>query len=413
VNWLGLQPVEGTQWMVLPMGAGLADGYPGVALFLAQLGSMTGVRRYADVARRAVSPLPALLGALGGRPDLLATVGCGVAEGLAGIGYALARMSTLLDDPALGEWAEAAVRLTARLVVTGPGTEGLATEFQVTGGPAAAEPDAGWPPLPPGWLDGLAGCLAAMTAVYAETGSPVAAAAARACADRLADLVQRTGGCCADGQQPVPPGFAAGPAGIGWALARFGAVTVDPGYREAARRAVWCAAHPVAGDGGSGWCQGQAGLLVARSSLGGTGLYREARLLAQRPALRDLSLCHGEAGITEALTMLAPAQTPAAPAPTAQAPAAQPASGPAAPAPDRLPPPWRHRAGLIVDAMQRQDRFCGTPGGVATPGLLRGLAGIGYALLRAGFTERVPSVLFLEPTPRAGPDVRSVPRPAR
>jgi lantibiotic modifying enzyme len=246
---------------------------------------------------------------------------------------------------------------------------------------------------PSGWLDGLAGCLAAMTAVYAETGSPSAAAVARACADRLADLVQRTGGCCADATAAAPPGFAAGPAGVGWALARFGAIAADPGYQEAARRAVWCAVHPVTGGGGDGspgWCQGTAGLLVARSYLGGTGLHRAARLLSQRPALRDLSLCHGEAGITEALTMLPPG--PASP------PAARPSSGPPAVAAGR-PPPWRHRAGLIVDTVGRHARFCGTPGGVATPGLLRGLAGIGYALLRAGFTERVPSVLFLEPTP--------------
>lgn len=414
VNWLGLQPVEGTQWMVLPMGAGLADGYLGVALFLAQLGRLTGVGRYARVARQAVTPVPALLSALDSRPDLLAMVGYGVAEGMAGISYALARMSTLLDDAALGEWAEAAVQLTARLRAGGQVTGGAATDGQAASGLVA-----GQTPVSAGWMDGLAGCLAAMTAVHAELGSPAAATVARACADQLADLVQRTGAWGTDALQPVSRGFAAGPAGIGWALARFGAIAADPGYQEAARQAIRCALDPAARDGeddSPGWCRGTAGLLVARSylgdsgprdtgpggtdrgdtgqsdiGLGDTGMYREARLLAQQPMLRDLSLCHGEAGITEALTMLAPA------APDSLA--AWPSSGPPARGPGRWPPPWRHRAGLIADAVRWQGRFCGTPGGVSTPGLLRGLAGIGYALLRAGFTERVPSVLFLEPTP--------------
>jgi class II lanthipeptide synthase len=246
---------------------------------------------------------------------------------------------------------------------------------------------------PSGWLDGLAGCLAAMTAVHTELGSAAAADAARASADQLAALVERTGGRCLAAAQPVPPGFASGPAGVGWALARFGAITGDPAYREAGRRAVRCAVAPATGgvgDGSPGWCRGAAGLLVARSCLGDTGLHREGQLLIQRLVLPDLSLCHGEADITEALTMLTPGEL----APTARTSTRQDSRGLAG-----LPPPWRHRAGLMVSALGRHTRFCGTPGGVPTPGLLRGLAGVGYGLLRAGFTERVPSVLFLEPTP--------------
>ena len=77
MNWLGLQLVDDTRWMVLPMGASLADGYLGVALFLAQLAGLTGVGRYAEVALLAVSQVPQLCGMLAGRPDLLAAVGCG------------------------------------------------------------------------------------------------------------------------------------------------------------------------------------------------------------------------------------------------------------------------------------------------------------------------------------------------
>ncbi|MGH3158689.1 MAG: type 2 lanthipeptide synthetase LanM family protein, partial [Streptosporangiaceae bacterium] len=152
VNWLGLQFVEDTQWMMLPMGAGLADGYLGVALFLAELASLTGIRRYTEVARRAVSGMPQLLGVLADRPDLLATVGCGITQGMGGISYGLARMATLLDDDEIRDWAKIAVELAA----------------------AAADS-----PGPAGWAEGGAGCLAAMTAVRAELGLDTAGALAR------------------------------------------------------------------------------------------------------------------------------------------------------------------------------------------------------------------------------------------
>ena len=45
--------------------------------------------------------------------------------------------------------------------------------------------------------------------------------------------------------------------------------------------------------------------------------------------------------------------------------------------------------------MQENDR--GIPGGVETPGLMMGLAGIGYGLLRLGATDRVPALLSREP----------------
>ncbi len=376
VNWLGLQPVEDTRWMVLPMGASLADGYVGVALFLAQLASLTGIGRYAEVARRAVSPVRQLWLAPADRSDLISAVGCGGTDGLGGISYGLARMATLLDDAELGDWAGTAVELAA-----------MAASRAVS----------------PGWASGTAGCLAAMTAVHAELGSAAAGRASRECADHLAALVERTGGRCVPDGDPVPPGFAAGPAGIGWALARFAAAADEPGCPEPARRGYSLAgqravryaggAVTTTPEGGShGWCRGTAGVLVARSCLSdgvdADGL-AALRLLDGRPVLRDLSLCHGELGIAEALTVLAVTDQ----------------SG-------TTPRARRRRAGLILDVVGRHSRYCGTPGGIPTPGLLRGLAGIGYGLLRLGFAEQVPSVLLLEPTPQPARQHRSADPPA-
>jgi type 2 lantibiotic biosynthesis protein LanM len=360
VNWLGLQSVEGSQWMVLPMGAGLADGYLGVALFLAQLGSLTGIGRYAEIARRAAGALPRLLDVLASRIDLISAVGCGVNGGLGGISYGLARLATLLGDREIADWAEAAVGLAA----------------------TAAEL-----PGPPGWADGIAGCLAAMTAVHFELNCAAADTLARECADRLAGLAERTNGRCGTNEEEAPGGFAAGPAGIGFALARY-ATSARQDHNRAAHRALRRGSEPLAAVNGQmsrGWCLGAAGLLVARACLtgheatedaAGGELRAAAARLAARDLSRDLSLCHGELGIADALITLASYDEPVV--------------GPRA---------LRREAGLALQAVTQQPLLCGTPGGVPTPGLLSGLAGVGYGLLRLAQSAHVPSVLLMEPTP--------------
>lgn len=333
VNWLGLEFVDDRQWLVLPMGAGLASGYPGVAVFLAQLAELSGIHRYAEVARRAIGALPQLLDMVAGRPDLVPVIGSGALQGFGGIAYALARLGTLLDDAEVRQWACACAEHAAHA--------------DLAGGPVD-------------WATGSAGCLAALSAVRRELGeSPDGAIGllARECAERLVEQDD-----VAEGR-----GFAFGAAGTAWALAQV----ADLGFAGAAQAALARATT----DDAHGWCSGLAGIAIAQSAVDPGQLDATTlRALAERPVLRDLSLCHGELGIAEALTVLA-AQMPAAAAVR------------------------RRRAGLALDAIERYGRGCGTPGAVSTPGLLHGLAGIGYGLLRLGFADRVPSVLLLEPKP--------------
>ena len=54
------------------------------------------------------------------------------------------------------------------------------------------------------------------------------------------------------------------------------------------------------------------------------------------------------------------------------------------------------RASIGLDGVQRHGWLCGWPLGVETPGLMTGLAGIGYELLRLADPMLVPSVLSLE-----------------
>ncbi|WP_344343595.1 type 2 lanthipeptide synthetase LanM, partial [Kitasatospora putterlickiae] len=110
-NWLGLELLADRYWRVRPLGADLAGGYTGTALFLAQLAALTGTDRYAEVARRALAPLPGLFDALAAHPDHPAAVGSGAFAGLGGIAYALAELARLLGDPLGAAWTGPAVAL--------------------------------------------------------------------------------------------------------------------------------------------------------------------------------------------------------------------------------------------------------------------------------------------------------------
>lgn len=337
VNWLGLELVDQRQWAVLPMGGGLTDGYLGVALFLAQLSEVSGISRYADTARAAIVAVPDLLATLAERAELVTLVGRGGLRGLGGLAYGLARLATLLGDAEIREWTGAAVDLAA---------------------------DA---PNRPGWTDGSAGCLAAMSAVHTELGLDSAARLAAECAAHTAEHVSLA-------PEELPAGFADGWAGIAWALARRAPID-DPRYAEAARRALDRVPPADAGATTLGWCQGTAGLVIARNGLAALDPRHAANTLLARPVLRDLSLCHGELGVLEALAVLADTTGD-----------------------QTIRSIARRRAGLVLGAIDRYGVSCGTPGWVSTPGLLSGWAGIGYGLLRLGFAQRVPSVLLLQPS---------------
>lgn len=343
VNWLGLEFVDDVQWLVLPMGAGLANGYVGVALFLAQLGEITGVARHGRLAMDAIAAIPPLFEKLSNHPPMVAAIGPGGLHGLGGIAYGLARIATLRKDADVLAMAATAVDLASSATTTATTTATPATT---------------------GWATGTAGCLAAMTAVHAELALPGAAELARRCADELAHTVDGT----------APPGFTDGTAGVAWALGRYATrfpASTTSRHTDAARTAARASAtafEDTARAGRFGWCTGLAGLVLGG---GPDGTGPPARTLLDRPPQRDLSLCHGELGIAEAVAATATQDDESA---------------------------RRRHNGLVLDAIHRYGPRCGTPRGVPTPGLLNGLAGIGYGLLRLGFGQQVPSALLLEST---------------
>ncbi|MBR7837743.1 hypothetical protein KDL01_30985, partial [Actinospica durhamensis] len=350
-NWIGLEPVEAAyraHWRVRAMGADLASGCCGPALFLAQLAALTGSERYRRIARQALVPVPSVLDLLAERPEDLAVVGSGAFTGVGGIAYTLAHLAVTLDDPEIADWVERAVPLTV----------------------AAAESED-----EVGLLDGTAGGLAALVAVYRATRSPAAWRGAQACA---ALLLTRP--------LPVRPGYARGAAGIGRALMDFADLTGDEDCAAAGLAALRSidealpALPPCPSQ--TSWCDELAGIVLAHAARwsGASSSAAKAPPVAHTLSgpwarvlttpLPDDSLCHGETGAVEVLGRAADPEL----------------SGAAA-----------GRAAALVEALGVRPPRCATPAGVVTPGLLTGLAGIGHGLLRLGFPDHVPSALLLEP----------------
>jgi lantibiotic modifying enzyme len=131
------------------------------------------------------------------------------------------------------------------------------------------------------------------------------------------------------------------------------------------------------------WCHGAPGIGLAR--LASLNLVSDRALSAEiESALRTTltygfglnhSLCHGDLGNLDVLLT----------------------------ATQRLPQQSeyeghvRQLASMLLDNIEEQGWVTGIPQGVETPGLMVGIAGIGYALLRLAAPEQIPSLLLLDP----------------
>jgi lantibiotic modifying enzyme len=123
------------------------------------------------------------------------------------------------------------------------------------------------------------------------------------------------------------------------------------------------------------WCYGPPGVALARLSTtaGEDEIEAVLRDILDRGFGYNHSLCHGALGNLDILLQI-----------------------------DRaLALPWlrteiARQTWNVLDSMDRHGFLCGTPVGIESPGLMNGLAGIGYGLLCLAEPGRVPSVLGLD-----------------
>ncbi len=373
-SWIGLMRANESQWTVSPLTVDLYDGLPGVILFLAYLGAISGERRYSDLARAACATMLRRMSEC----ESFA-ISIGAFDGWGGIVYTLAHLSALWHAPELVTKAEA---LVGRL----PTWIAQDEQFDI--------------------IAGAAGCIGGLIALQQRFPSERARAAAVACGDHLLAHLQRTEhgvGWIIPRQCTPLAGFAHGAAGVAWALLKLAALTGEERFRTTALAAI---AHerslfsPDAGnwrdlrvretDGRAearesfmtAWCNGAPGIGLARLStirqLDDLAVRREidAALHAtlRGPVGHNHSLCHGDLGNLEFLLQAGQMQQH-----------------------ERWRAEAYRLASPIVERVGRHEWLCGTPLSVDSPGLMTGLAGIGYGLLRLAMPARVPCVLTLDP----------------
>lgn len=374
-QWLGLTSEQGRNWSFGPLGPDLFNGLTGVALFLAELGRLTGEHRHTELARGAVDTACRQL-------DRQLLAGVGGMAGRPGVAYALCRLAPLLADESLVDRAEA---VTATLA----GAVAADTEYDVVGGSAGTI--AGLRLLHRLRPGGPAGELIAVAASrLAATGEPRAGGRGW-----LPESVRQLG------WSGVPlAGIGHGTAGVAWALLAAARCLGEGRYAELARAALvyerslfdpaeqaWRDLRIPIDDPylTCAWCHGAVGVGLARLAsrellAGDPELDREidAALATTRRRGFGLShsLCHGDAGSIELL--LTAARVLDRPALRAEA---------------------AHRAADVLASIRTSGWMCGVPLGTPTPSLLVGLAGIGYEFLRVAAPDRVPSVLTMELDP--------------
>jgi type 2 lantibiotic biosynthesis protein LanM len=387
INWIGLALMGGRKWTLLPLTDALYDGTGGIALFLAYLGDVLGEERYTALARRILSNTRGRLDAAvrAGQLKDLHGVGPGGYNGFGGIIHVFSHASQLWKDASLLASAEAAAELLPPLIAADKSLD---------------------------IINGSAGCILNLLALYQCNSSPRALAIARLCADRLLQEARRmpqgiAWDTAVEGRSPLT-GFSHGATGIGHALLELGTAAGEERYVNAGldafryERSVISAAEENWPDFRSEegeaavkseraekfmwtWCHGAPGIglgrLRALQRMSDEQIRADLRVAVkstlERGGAVNYSLCHGSLGNLEFLSD----------------------AGRYLGDDDLLGEVRRHTASLL-DGIHRRGWVCGTPNGTETPGLMTGVSGIGYGLLRLAEPERVPSVLTLAPAPK-------------
>jgi type 2 lantibiotic biosynthesis protein LanM len=375
-TWIGLTSTNGRSLSLGPLGIDLYAGVAGVSLFLACLGDLTGEDRYTALARVASRKMQRQVEKL--RSSLISIGGF---SGWGGVIYVLTRLGALWRERVFFEQAEDLVDVVSNLIERDEDYDVIA---------------------------GSAGCIGALLSFHHFIGSPRSLAVAAQCGDHLIacgkSMKPGLGWCGrVTGERPLA-GFSHGAAGIAWALLKLAAVTNADCYRSAAVAAIkyerslfsprdqrWLAPHQLqpqspAAQGEqehvmTAWCHGAPGIGLGRlDSL--MQIDNEETRAEIRTAIEltlnygfghNHSLCHGDLGNLDFLL---------------QAHARLNEDGTLGINIERL-------STVILQDLEGKGSVCGVPTGIESPGLMNGLAGIGYGLLRMAEPVRIPSVLTL------------------
>lgn len=376
VAWLGLNYHVSEGWGLEPAGLDLYSGLPGIALFLANLGAITGDSRHTELARLAVSTVLDQV-----RDNASRINHPGFCDGVGGLIYALSHLGVLWDAPELIAESTRLLSLLSPLIEAD-------NDMDI--------------------VYGSAGCIGGLRALHTCAPSDETGALIRRCGEHLLSRAVKmpTGiawSCAFSAAQPLA-GFSHGAGGISWSLMEAASITGEISFRSAAmdgaayERSTFLSEENnwpdfrIGVDGKSPtsntpappcsptWCNGAPGIGLSRigmlSHSNAPELMEDLKLALGITLKTGLglnhSLCHGDLGNIELIMQ----------------------AHELCKAPELLTQLTR-AANIVHDSVKQNGWLSGVPKGVETPGLMVGLAGIGYGMLRLAVPDRVPSVVSL------------------
>lgn len=371
-HWAGLLPLSDGNYSFAPVDTSLFSGTAGIALFLAYLARATHQPEFVKLARAAYRSVSHQLFSESSDPFL------GAFQGVPSLLYASLHLAHVCDG------CDQLADLRRVLASVGRCVRSDAN-FDVIGG--------------------AAGCAHVMLLFHQSDPKSAALDIADACGQHLLrNAMRRKRGIAwpaFSGSQPLL-GFAHGAAGMAWVLFELAVATGSRRYREAGFRALAYERDYFDQKVGNwpdlrdrprkrsnhhkprymwAWCHGAPGIGIAR--LASQRYVHDPRMreevaaalasTAQSGFGRSHCLCHGDLGNIEFFQLAAEVLDD---------------------------PSFRRealrRAKVVLDTGNcEQGWHCGAKGSAEVPGLMLGIAGIGYELTRLAQPDSIPSVLSL------------------
>jgi type 2 lantibiotic biosynthesis protein LanM len=377
-SWMGLTFLGERHWSLTSLGFDLYDGVPGIILFLAYLGQTTKEEKYTNLARAALTNMRSQIEEFQSDVKRIGAFG-----GWGGIIYTLTHLAVLWNQLDLITEAEKIIGYLPDLIEQD-------TQFDI--------------------ISGAAGCIGSLLALYKCKPAHDILTVAIQCGDRLVDCSEKmehgVGWAWKDEMFAEKPltGFSHGTAGIAWALLELSSITGEQRFTDTALAALeyerslfipelgnWpdlrnftntiLADKDEQSSCMNAWCHGAPGIGLARlrslPHVDNAEIRSEIDIALKTTLTQGFgnnhSLCHGDLGNLELLLLASLTLDKS-----------------------QWQPQVDRFAAIILESIQKQGWLCGVPSGVETPGLMTGLAGIGYGLLRLAEPDCVPSVLMLE-----------------
>jgi class II lanthipeptide synthase len=389
MSWTGLTLAADGVWDLRPLGTDMYTGALGIGFFLAYAGAQLNNSAFTRSARKIALMVARHVETVlqsGNKLRRDQVLGIGAFGGGGSFLYGFAHLSTLLGERSL---IDAGVRLIPVLNDLVDSDDDLDV------------------------IAGSAGCVLSALAFHPLATESGALLLARRCGDRILDRAERINSGIAwrnrmTASAPLM-GFSHGTAGIATALLRLWEVSDEDAYRVAAMSAFqyerdafdeasgnWPDFRILPGRIGTSmdttWCHGASGVGIARLTA--------MKLMPDDRWTNDLEiavgttfregfggsdcLCHGNLGnldfVYEAARTLERA--------------------------DWLAEAHAHAA-IVLARIRTSGWRCGVPLSIEIPGLMTGLAGIGYGFLRLAFPDEVPSILNLEPVAASAKSVKT------